>query len=396
MKAKNILSFLLVTVMVFLVFPQLKPFSSDANAASTVQITYAGQVIDTFNGVSAIYRTGLSDGSDTTYSCAAFVKKYYNSVYGVDVWNLLTGKTPTAGSGSFSQTSSPESGDIGYQTNSKGSGHWFIIKSVSGSTYTIIEQNWKWQSGSAYYCTKERQVSTSTSGFKAFRWSGKTNPGPSQDPIDIANGVYVIQSVAEPGRALDIQSDSNEVNANIQLYDKTGSDVQKFRIIKDGSSYVIQNVYSGYWLDTALPANTDGCNIKLYNDNTALEEHWQFFDAGNGNVYIRQMYEMYIDTAGGSTANNANVQVSHFTGSSTQQWKLIKLDEAFPHPTVLGASTGLVTKDTFRVCLSLGTDAPIDHVAVAIWTDYNQDDLHWYVCYNNGANTFFMILISVI
>ena len=175
-KVKRILSVVLCLAMVLCAVPVM-----EASAATTVQITQAGQIVDTFNGVSAIYRTGLSDNSDATYSCAAFVKRYYNSVYGVDVWNLLTGKTPAAGSGSFSQTSSPESGDIGYQTNSSGNGHWFIIKSVSGSTYTIIEQNWKWQSGSNYYCTKERQVSTSTNGFKAFRWSekGGTSPTPS-------------------------------------------------------------------------------------------------------------------------------------------------------------------------------------------------------------------------
>ena len=178
-QTKRIMSVVLCLVMLLAAVPVMQ-----ASAATTVQITYAGQVIDTFNGVSAIYRTGLNDNSDTTYSCAAFVKKYYNTVYHVDVWNLLTGKTPSAGSGSFSQTSSPEPGDIGYQTNSSGNGHWFIIKSVSGSTYIIIEQNWKWQSNGAYYCTKERQVTTSTSGFKAFRWSGKPSSNPNAPGID--------------------------------------------------------------------------------------------------------------------------------------------------------------------------------------------------------------------
>ena len=66
---------------------------------------------------------------------------------------MFTGRTPSASSGSFYRTTSPAEGDIGYQTNSRGSGHWFIIKAVnSDGTYTVIEQNWKWKSGGRTYC----------------------------------------------------------------------------------------------------------------------------------------------------------------------------------------------------------------------------------------------------
>ncbi len=50
---------------------------------------------------------------------------------------------------------------------------------------------------------------------------------------------------------------------------------------------------------------------------------------------------------------------------------------------------GTVTKDSFQVCLSLDISSPIDHVAVAVWSDGNQDDIIWYDCLNNGANTFY-------
>ena len=52
---------------------------------------------------------------------------------------MFTGRTPSASSGSFYRTTSPAEGDIGYQTNSRGSGHWFIIKAVnSDGTYIVI------------------------------------------------------------------------------------------------------------------------------------------------------------------------------------------------------------------------------------------------------------------
>lgn len=147
--------------------------SSGGNyTAQNVRITYNGQVVDTFHGVAAKYVTGYSDVG--TYSCARYVSNYYRAVYGISVANMFTGRTPSASSGSFYQTNSPIEGDIGYQKNSRGSGHWFIIKAVNGDgTYTVIEQNWKWKSGGKLYCCKNRRVSNSTKGFKVFRWSGR-------------------------------------------------------------------------------------------------------------------------------------------------------------------------------------------------------------------------------
>lgn len=138
----------------------------------TVEITYNGQTVDTFNGVAAKYIKGIGNSNTGTYCCARYVSNYYKAVYGVTVANMYTGATPTASSGYFSRTYSPKAGDIGYQLNSGNSGHWFIIKSVnSDGTYTVIEQNWKYPSGGKTYCTLNRRVSNSTKGFKAYRWS---------------------------------------------------------------------------------------------------------------------------------------------------------------------------------------------------------------------------------
>lgn len=149
--------------------------SSTSYERSKVKITTNGQTIDTFNGVSAKYITGTGNSNTGTYCCAQYVTNYYKSVYGITVANMFTGRTPTASSGYFYVTTSPQVGDIGYQLNSGNRGHWFIIKAVNGDgTYTIIEQNWKWKEGSSTYCYKNRKVSYSnTSGFKVFRWSGK-------------------------------------------------------------------------------------------------------------------------------------------------------------------------------------------------------------------------------
>ena len=96
-----------LTLAVTLLFSALF-FTMDVNAdggidwGSAIQVTQNGQVVDsiTMNGqtVQAIYapRGNVSGyDSDGTYCCAAFVKRFYKNVYGVDVWNLYPCHTPS-------------------------------------------------------------------------------------------------------------------------------------------------------------------------------------------------------------------------------------------------------------------------------------------------------------
>ena len=127
----------------------------------TLTITKSGFVADTFNGVDAIYRKGSNDGSNATYSCAAFIKKYYSEVYNVSVYNLFGGSTPKTYEGKkITSVKEPKVGDIAYKNS-----HWSIVKKVNDNdTVTLIEQNWKWNGNQ---CKINRTVSTSS--LKYFR-----------------------------------------------------------------------------------------------------------------------------------------------------------------------------------------------------------------------------------
>ena len=146
-------------------------------------------------------------------------------------------------------------------------------------------------------------------------------PNYTSSTISVPEGVYVFHCVRNPDRVLDIQYDSKERGANIQLYDNWYNQVQKFRVVNMGDYYCIQSVYSGMWLDISYPYDEDGCNIQLWDTNTSTEQKWVFEDAGNGNVYIRSLYGKYLDTSG-PTDNNTNIQTYHFDGTTSRQWKL--------------------------------------------------------------------------
>lgn len=123
-------------------------------------------VADSFNGVKSVYRRGGNDGSSKTYSCAAFVKKYYKKVYKVTIFNLFYNRTPSVTGGSIKKVSSPQIGDIVAMNTNHATTHWAIVKAVnSNNTVTLIEQNWKWQLGGRTYTVVNRKVKFSSARF---------------------------------------------------------------------------------------------------------------------------------------------------------------------------------------------------------------------------------------
>lgn len=130
---------------IFLLTNLTNCFAADTNNIERIiEITSENSILDSFYGVEALYRMGSSnqDNSNPIYSCAAYVKKYYNHVYGITVYNLFAGRTPLSMTGEkFVQVKKPKTGDIVYTKN-----HWAIVKSVNdvSNTITLIEQNFKW------------------------------------------------------------------------------------------------------------------------------------------------------------------------------------------------------------------------------------------------------------
>ena len=125
----------------------------DWSTVTKVPITYAGQAVDsiTVNGVTvnSIYRPYGKIDTDATYSCAAFVKRFYSQVYGVDVYNLnSTSSTPldSSGRGSFVAVASPQIGDIMRDNEQT---HWGIVKSIDSNGRVVIIQQNAWREGCA-------------------------------------------------------------------------------------------------------------------------------------------------------------------------------------------------------------------------------------------------------
>jgi hypothetical protein len=154
------------TFCFFILLSILLSFSGQANLVKAadkdnqiITITGSNFVADSFNGVDALYRTGGSDGSNETYSCAAYVKRYYKEIYGVNANNFFHGRTPKSDKDSFLKVSKPQVGDIAAMDSSSTSTHWAIVKEVNKSSITLIEQNWKWSQDGKYVTKINRTIS---------------------------------------------------------------------------------------------------------------------------------------------------------------------------------------------------------------------------------------------
>lgn len=276
---------ILSITMLMSIFVAIDAVNITATASTTerIKITYDGQVVDSFNGVDAVYKTGTGNTNSGEYSCAGYVSKYYRQVYNVTVNNLVTGATPNASNGSFSVTSSPEIGDIGYQTSS-GSGHWFIIKEIDGGgTYTIIEQNWKWASNGATYCSKNRKVSSSTvSNFKVFRWSNKPSDPNSfygLPKVDLGTNFYSMIIRNENW------TDLSDENGNVAV-NNNGNIIWYFTKTSDGG-YKIKNVATGKYLDVNGAEDTEGNNVQTWEPNDSAAQVWYIYGLYDGEYVFK-------------------------------------------------------------------------------------------------------------
>lgn len=182
---------------------------ASVSGGTTVSITHTGQVVDTieFNGhkIGAKYSLGGGYGS-SDYSCAAFVMRFYKTVYGFDVWNLSSSySTPVCSNGeSFVKTNTPRVGDIvRFQDRT----HWALVKSVEGDKVTLIEQNWGMYTSGGYCAPINRTVKVGDSQVSFFTYSAYENTA----DFEITGGDFSA-SVAEPIESEEIKVAFEEDN----------------------------------------------------------------------------------------------------------------------------------------------------------------------------------------
>ena len=301
--------------------------------------------------------------------------------------NLPKGNANTwYGSASCAKGSSPRPGAV-ICGNAGDYGHVAFVEKVyaDGVHFDYSESNW----GGARFNYKEYKTTASFGGFQGFLYpfDGGNNE-PDYTTTNILSGVYVIHSARDDNMVLDIEGNSTDNDANIQLYKKENTDVQKFRIIRYGDYYCIKSIYNGRWFDLKTPIG-DNSNVKLYYENTNDENDWQFIDAGDGYFYIRNRTGYYLDLQGDRAVNNANIQVYHYVGTASQKWRL----EDVTKYVNAGGVCKIRSAYNDNMCLDIAGNSKENKANIQLYENTN-DDVQKFRIYKDGNFTCFKSLYS--
>ena len=153
-------------------------------------------------------------------------------------------------------------------------------------------------------------------GMDAQKW----NLVPVQS---VANGDYVISSGLVISKAVDIAGGVTAAKngTNIQLYEKNGTNAQKWNVSfgSDGY-YMIKNTSTGKYLDVAGAQTQNGANVQLYEKNGSCAQKWQIVNNDNGYILYSACSGKALDVAGARTNDGANIQIYMRNGCAAQKW----------------------------------------------------------------------------
>ena len=153
-------------------------------------------------------------------------------------------------------------------------------------------------------------------------------PAPRHEASTVADGTYYIASLLDESKVLDVEDGSTSSQANIQLYEKWGTNntAQKWSLKYDtyGHFYTITNVGSGKLLDIKGGTISNTTNIWQYNNNGTCSQRWHIIKSIDGLNITNACNENYVlDVTGGIASDHSNIQLYQSNNTKAQQWHFI-------------------------------------------------------------------------
>lgn len=139
----------------------------------------------------------------------------------------------------------------------------------------------------------------------------------------IEEGYYTIATNLNSNKVLDISAGSYNNCANLQIWSKDNVQQQKFKITynEEDNYYEIQSVNSGKYLDVAGNGKTDGTNVAQYQKNNSNSQKWAIQKADKDSYYIIALNSaLFLDVRAGQTTNGTNIQIYEGNESNAQKF----------------------------------------------------------------------------
>lgn len=208
--------------------------------------------------------------------------------------------------------------------------------------------------------------------------TGTTSASGNTQNVSIANGTYKILSAVNIKMGLDASGAGITNETNVQIWQNNGSNQQLFTITAvSGGYYKIVANHSGKVLDVKGGSNKSGTNVQLYDYNGTSAQLWKFVSAGGGYYYIQSKLGTYLDVYGGNSSNGTNVHAYTGNKSTAQKWKLVKYT-----PSSAVIRNGYYTISTAlnsNFVLDVSGGSTDNQANVQIWTNANVNQQKFYL-----------------
>ena len=136
----------------------------------------------------------------------------------------------------------------------------------------------------------------------------------------INDGWYEISS--QLGTTMNLDDSSSGWGTNILMWEKKNQSKQKFKITYKDSGYLITTIY-GLALDVENGSKDNSANVRQWEDNGTACQRWLTEVADGGYIRFKNLNSgKYLDVTNASKDNGANVQQYEGNGTNAQLWKL--------------------------------------------------------------------------
>lgn len=179
-------------------------------------------------------------------------------------------------------------------------------------------------------------------------------------------------------------------NDNVMLYQYISSygskQVWNFARNASDNSYRITSYYNHKCLDVG--GDNIGKNIYTWTANNNNTQKWYI-------VHIGSYYKLMpacsstrcMDVNGGYTNNRTNIQLWDFNDGGAQKFTIDKISDTTA-PVIKDVKISDITKDGYKVTVTVTDNVGVKIVKVPTWTKYNsQDDLIWHEAKQTDDNT---------
>lgn len=167
----------------------------------------------------------------------------------------------------------------------------------------------------------------SATGTSAAAGATAANPAQQWTPVITAHGI-AFESVAHPGRVLDLTAGSTANGTRLQLWQANGSPAQAFALASTtdalpNGTYTLTVANTNLAIDVANASYASGANVQVFQSNNSGAQKWNVARNADGTyTIVNAASGKALDVAGGSAYSGANVQQYQPNGSAAQRWSI--------------------------------------------------------------------------